>query len=120
MKKGIFLLSLFLLFGFAYGQNLSTGPAAKNQAAWEKNKKNTVVYFDANPENAQGIEAKNSKTWNQNSSKLKIRTRKEIHNPKGLEAKNWKPWKEYSAKNTNSKAAYIIPKGMRKKKIWFH
>ncbi|NVK53640.1 MAG: hypothetical protein HWD85_11960 [Flavobacteriaceae bacterium] len=120
MKKGLFLLSAFLLFGYSFGQNSETGPTAKNQAVWDKNPKSPMVFVDATPESTTGIGAKNFKAWNKESAKIKIRTGKEIQNLKGLDAKSWKPWKEYAAKNTNSKAAYIIPKGLRKKKIWFH
>ena len=120
MKKLLLFLSAFCILGFAQAQSLSKGPKAKNAKVWKTQDKSLKVVFHSSPQTLTGAEAKNFKQWNSESAKLQIRTRSEINNPKGLEAKNRKVWEESQKVQVNSKASYIEPKSMRKKKLWWH
>ncbi|WP_297335946.1 hypothetical protein [Algoriphagus sp.] len=120
MKKTLLLAATLVIGGFSYGQNLSKGPKAKNQKVWEKRGDGNVLLAFESPQFEQGIKAKSSKFWMGESETIKIQTRKEINNPKGLEAKNQKVWQNSNQISVNSKASYIEPKSLRKKKIWWH
>ena len=87
---------------------------------WKNMQKKVKQERDGKTRLALIAEAKNFKQWNSESAKLQIRTRSEINNPKGLEAKNRKVWEKSQKIQVNSKASYIEPKSMRKKKLWWH
>lgn len=119
MKKATLFSIVFLISFYSFSQDLIKGPAAKNAKVWKSNFTDFNLVFDNHPNPYKGPSKKNHKVWNKESSSLRVQTRKEINNPKGLKAKNQKVW-ESPEPILDSKAAYVLPKSMRKKKFWWH
>lgn len=119
MKKLFFFALALLISSTAFSQDLLKGPAAKNSKIGKSSSLKFGLAFDNNPNSRKGVEAKNYKIWNKESSSIRIQTRKEINNPKGIQAKNQKVWEKELAP-VESKATYIEPKAIRKKKFWWH
>lgn len=120
MKKTLLLVATLMIGGFSFGQDLPKGPQAKNQKVWEKESPINLLTAFESPQFENGIKAKSSKFWTNESQTMKVQTRTDINNPKGLEAKNQKVWENSKKVKVNSKASYIEPKALRKKKMWWH
>lgn len=120
MKRSLLILVTFLISSSVFSQDILKGPAAKNAKPGKTSSTNFSIVFDNIPTLTKGPDAKNFKVWNKESSAVVIRTRKVINNPKGLQAKNRKVWEESETNQMDSKAAYELPKSMRKRKIWWH
>ena len=119
MKGSLFFALTFLISAAAFSQDFLKGPAAKNAKIGKFSTANFRFVFDNNPLSPKGASAKKYNVWNRESSALAIQTRKEINNPKGLKAKNRKVWKKELAQ-VETKASYIEPKQLRKRKVWWH
>ena len=120
MKRSLLILVALLVPFLSFSQDILRGPAAKNAKIGKLSSMNLSLVFDNNPTRYQGPQAKNFKAWTRQDSSVPIRTRKVISHPKGLQAKSKKVWKESESNQTNSRAAYELPKSMRKRKIWWH
>ncbi len=120
MKKAIFVVAVMFLASGVYAQDFLKGPKAKNAKAGQLLGPRVSIVFDESPTIAKGPDAKNFKIWNKKSSPVSIRTRRVIDNPKGPAAKNRKVWEESKNKNIDSKASYVEPKELRKRKLWWH
>ncbi|MFC3415743.1 hypothetical protein [Algoriphagus hitonicola] len=120
MKKTLLLAATLMIGGFSFGQDLPKGPKAKNQKIWEKKREVNLLTAFESPQFEKGVNAKSSKFWTSESKTLNVQTRTEINNPKGLEAKNQKVWENSKKVKVNSKASYIEPKALKKKKFWWH
>jgi hypothetical protein len=93
--KNVLIIIATLVFassvGFSQGfTDRETGPKAKNQKAWDKERKSEIV----SPVEAKqtGPEAKNAKIWNKDAEKQKVNVQIERKELKGPKAKNAKPW----------------------------
>ena len=119
MKGSLFFALTFLISAAAFSQDFLKGPAAKNAKIGKSSVANFSFVFDNNPVPSKGASSKKYKVWNRGNSAVAIQTRKEINNPKGLKAKNQKVWKKELAR-VETKASYIEPKELRKRKVWWH
>jgi hypothetical protein len=120
MKSLSLFVAIFLTCATAFSQDFLKGPAAKNTKVGKASTNNLSVVFDNNPQLVKGPNSKNFKVWKKESNAIQIRTRKNINNPKGLQAKNRKVWEESNRIEVTSKAAYQLPKSMKRRKIWWH
>ena len=120
MKSSALFVAIFLTCSTGFSQDFPKGPSAKNSKSGKALAKNHSFVFDNNPQSVKGPNSKNFKVWTKGSNSIQIRTRKEINNPKGLQAKNRKVWEESEQLNVTSRAAYQLPKSMKKRKIWWH
>ncbi len=120
MKNFFFFAISFFISISLYGQDFPKGSTLKYSRLDTSSDTGIRLVIEENREVSKGPAAKNSSIWNKESALIGIQTRKIINNPKGLEAKNRKVWEDYEVIQVESKAAYELPKSMKRRKIWWH
>lgn len=119
MKRSILFVAAMLVASVAFSQDV-TGPSVKNAKAGSSILPKVPVVTTNSPSDLQGPEAKNQKLGRSAGAKVKVRTRKVIDNPTGLDAKNPRFRTDLEKVDTTTKAAYVEPKTMRKRRSWWH
>lgn len=120
MKRSILFVAAMLVASVAFPQDFVTGPSFKNAKPGKSLGPNVPVATNSSPSAMKGPVAKNYKVWNSESSKVQVRTRKVIDNPKGLQAKDPRYGINSNPVDISSKASYLEPKSMKRRKIWWH
>lgn len=120
MKRSILFLAAMLVASVAFSQDFITGPSVKIAKLGKSLSARVPVVTISNPSTLKGPVAKNFKVWNSESAKVQVRTRKVINNPQGLQAKNPRYGINSGPVDNSSKASYVEPKSMKKRKIWWH
>lgn len=120
MKRSILVVAAMLVASVAFPQDFVTGPSYKNAKPGKSLGPDVPVVTNSSPSALKGPVAKNYKVWNSESAKVQVRTRKVIDNPKGLQAKNPRDGIKSDPVDISSKASYLEPKSMKKRKIWWH
>lgn len=120
MKRSILFVAAMLVASVAFPQDFITGPSFKNAKVGKSFGPKVPVVINSNPSTLKGPVAKNYKVWNSESAKVQVRTRKVIDNPQGLQAKNPQYGINSNSVDVSSKASYVEPKSMKRRKIWWH
>lgn len=120
MKRSILFAAAMLVASVAFSQDFVTGPSFKNAKAGKSFGPKVSVVTNSSPSTLKGPIAKNYKVWNSENAKVQVRTRKVIDNPKGLQAKNPRYGINSDPVDISSKASYLEPKSMKRRKIWWH
>lgn len=120
MKRSILFVAAMLVASVAFPQDFITGPSVKNAKAGKYLSARVPVVTNSSPSTLKGPVAKNYKVWNSESAKVQVRTRKVINNPQGLQAKNPRYGINSDPIDISSKASYVEPKSMKRRKIWWH
>lgn len=120
MKRSILFAAAMLVASVAFPQDFVTGPSFKNAKAGKSFGPKVSVVTNSSPSTLKGPIAKNYKVWNSENAKVQVRTRKVIDNPKGLQAKNPRYGINSDPVDISSKASYLEPKSMKRRKIWWH